>query len=80
MRLINADALDFEGKGICEIVEMIDDAPAVDAVEVTYCRNCIYYHPNDRNDDICHRAGGMTEPADDDFCSLAAKIGKAVVG
>lgn len=39
-------------------------------MEVVRCIDCIYYDPDNANDEICHRIGGMVEPADDDFCSL----------
>lgn len=59
---------------ICPLKIVSDDAPTVDAVPVK-CKNCVYYHPDDSNDEICHRIGGMTEPADDDYCSFGVTKG-----
>lgn len=47
MRLIDADKLDWWYKGR-NIRRVIDDAPTVDAVVVTRCKDCKHYanHPN----------------------------------
>lgn len=73
MRLIDADALNFEEKTITEIVEMIDDAPTVDAAPVVHGRwikgICNIY--------VCDRCGNtITSDIDpsDYCCDCGAKM------
>lgn len=74
--LISRSALleEFAGNGLLleSIVRhCIEKVPAVDAVEVVRCRDCVEYIPwGDDGDRICGRIGsyfGNTKP--NDFCS-----------
>lgn len=49
-----------------EILNLIDDMPTVDAVEVVRCKGCFY------NDKLC--PAGFVDRDDDDFCSLGTPI------
>lgn len=51
-------------------VDIVDDAPTVDAVEVVRCRDC-----NKRNGDYCHRYhdGYSAFIHQDDFCSYGER-------
>ncbi|MBQ2649798.1 MAG: hypothetical protein IJF82_20795 [Achromobacter sp.] len=49
-----------------DVMSTIDDAPAVDAVEVVRCKDCKYYWKNSvmTNVPLC-----LASPRDDAFCS-----------
>lgn len=80
MRLIDADAL---GVGRCSrdilpadycagwngLINIINDAPTVDAVPVVRCKDCKHY----RNypDGLCYLCAVCVEP--DDFCSYGER-------
>ncbi len=64
MRLIDADKLDWWYKGR-NIRRVIDDAPTVDAVVVTRCKDCKHYRqPSD-----CDLFDGLVESSPEAFCS-----------
>lgn len=83
MRPIDADKFEVVGgivpegydvdsylAGNREILEMIDNAPTVDAVEVVRCRDCIHWQPEPTGDVMmCFDGafGRYTEP--DWFCA-----------
>lgn len=46
----------------------VDNAPTVDAVVVTRCKDCKYYKP-DEYECGCDFAGGLPHVKADDFCS-----------
>ena len=55
--------VDYEG-----VLNVLEKAPAVDAVAVIRCKDCIYYHrPLGMGFGKCNKAGLF--PYDDDFCS-----------
>ena len=57
-----------------ETIEMIEDAPAVNAVEVVFCENCIYQKDakvNCKGFIICPVSN--MEITDDDYCSYGER-------
>lgn len=50
------------------IQHLIENAPTVDAVVVTRCKDCKYYNP-DEYECGCDFAGGLPYVKPDDFCS-----------
>lgn len=54
---------------------IIDDAPAVDAVEVVRCRDCKYIYFNKAyNSCLCRNTNGLTSHLKaDDFCSYGER-------
>ena len=78
-RLIDADVLrqTIESKiywGGVGLLEAIDDAPSVNAVEVIRCKDCKHYKPHNRSAHwncqelyCCRSAIAKVKP--DDFCS-----------
>ena len=81
MRLIDADALnaDFIQNHTANtdvyltVRKIIDNAPAVDVVEVVRCKDCVEYIPW-LDGKICARIGsyfGNTKP--NDFCSFGER-------
>ena len=64
-----------------EVLQVVEDAPTVDAVEVVRCRDCKWYMPGDLFTDImfCHRLKKDNgKPAKynycaDDFCSYGER-------
>ena len=47
----------------------IEDAPTVDAVVVTRCKNCKDFRQNNENDPYCANRRGLDDPAPDGFCN-----------
>lgn len=84
MRLIDADALGickckeeaFENKGYAKgwnsAIEIIEQAPTVDAVEVVRCKNCVHYREEDRCQ-YAHCAHDGMQRGQDDFCSYGMR-------
>ena len=90
-RLIDANALKSEFEWlksvvnesskdeVMDVMQRIDNAPTVDAVEVVRCKDCMYYdakrhrcdHPNLNYDVECYDQWIDTEP--DDFCSYGER-------
>ena len=82
-RLIDANALKKqktilwdEALGFCDCVlmENVEEAPTVDAVEVVRCKDCVRY-----NTEGCANGFGWCEAydngrMDNDFCSFGAKM------
>ena len=85
MRLIDADAL---GVGRCSrdllpasycagwngLVNLIEEAPTIDAVPVVRCKDCVYWQDN--NGGYPHeecRWGKNETPDADDFCSFGER-------
>lgn len=80
MRLIDSDALhdcimdnDIH-RGIIyvkNVYKIIDDCPAIDAVPVVRCKDCIYYEKGIDYPPYCNcPSGGISDyPQEDDFCS-----------
>nr|DAP85116.1 MAG TPA: high-potential iron protein ligated [Caudoviricetes sp.] len=50
------------------LLNLIENAPTVDAVVVTRCKDCKYYNP-DEYECGCDFAGGLPYIKPDDFCS-----------
>ena len=67
MRLIDAEKLDWWYKGR-NIRRVIDDAPTVDAVVVTRCKDCAHLYGT-----LCTVCGLLPQP--DDFCSYGERKG-----
>lgn len=65
MRLIDAEKLDWWYKGR-NIRRVIDDAPTVDAVVVTRCKDCAHLYGT-----LCTVCGLL--PQQDDFCSYGER-------
>ena len=73
MRLIDADKLDWWYKGR-NIRHVIDDAPTVDAVVVTRCKDCkhlVAVNVNGKGIPTCRMSGMEVAPAE--FCSRGEK-------
>lgn len=71
MRLIDADMICegmVKGWQTVLIKAQVDNAPTVDAVVVTRCKDCKYYKP-DEYEGGCDLAGGLPYVKADDFCS-----------
>ena len=47
----------------------IEDAPTVDAVVVTRCKNCKDFRQNNENDPYCVNKHGLDDPVPDGFCN-----------
>ena len=81
MRLIDADKLevisykDTEGRedtfdaGVQWMAELIDKQPTVDAVPVTWCKDCKDFRRNNENDPYCTNRRGLDDPVPDGFCN-----------
>ncbi len=84
MRLIDADALDFEeyvlhGRGgtifadFMGIMKKIGDAPTIDAAPVIRCRECKYIRAYSKHTFMAYYCENIRGPAEDiepdDFCS-----------
>ena len=68
MRLIDIDALPDDCAWCCDaLIEAINDAPAIDAVEVVRCKDCIWY----LKDGSCARHLKQFESYD--FCSYGKR-------
>ena len=76
MRLIDAEKLDWWYKGR-NIRRVIDDAPTVDAVVVTRCKDCKYAYINSyavsSGEALCTLSGKPMQQ--DDFCSYGERKG-----
>lgn len=78
MRLIDADKLDWWYKGR-NIRRVIDDAPTVDAVVVTRCKDCKWFADNNDGEWYgCQmfqvvRITPEDAPKPDDFCSYGER-------
>ena len=77
MRLIDADKLDWWYKGR-NIRRVIDDAPTVDAVVVTRCKDCVHWDddPDTYGADYGPKGKCMKSfetMCADDFCSLGER-------
>lgn len=77
MRLIDADKLDWWYKGR-NIRQVIDDAPTVDAVPVTRCKDCVHwdddpdtYGADDGPKGKCMKS--FETMCADDFCSYGER-------
>ena len=89
MRLIDADALQkaipdvaadfFENCGNCnmlskeDVLEIMDDQPTVDAVQVIRCKDCTFGRYIDHGHMHCLHPCGLTTNMTDDFCSYAER-------
>lgn len=51
----------------------LDAAPAVDAVEVVRCKDCIYYEKYPDFANVCWNDAGMLHVYDDGFCSYGER-------
>lgn len=60
--------------GFCYIpIEAVENAPAVDAVEVVYCRECKHWRVGlDRTNTWCALLNGM-ETVEPDYCSYGER-------
>ena len=66
MRLIDIDALPDDCAWCCDaLIEAINDAPAIDAVEVVRCRDCKYW----RDDHTCREHSLVSPMGANEFCS-----------
>ena len=63
---------DYDTLHVYEAKDRIEALPYV-MPQVVRCEDCIFYHPNDQNEETCWNVGGMTEPDADDFCSRWAE-------
>jgi hypothetical protein len=48
---------------------ILENAPTVDAVVVTRCKNCKDFHQNNENDPYCANRHGLDDPVPDGFCN-----------
>ena len=74
--LLNAirDDYNINGAHFSRIRRHIEDAPAVDAVEVVRCRECFYYTPVDKNTGKCAFLIGAHQYAvPDGYCYLGER-------
>ena len=66
--LYEADAVTMQG------VKIINQFPAVNAVPVVRCRECIYYEKGKSYEPYCnHPTHGIPYSNDDDFCSYGER-------
>ena len=66
MRLIDIDALPDDCAWCCDaLIEAVNDAPTIDAVEVVRCRDCKYW----RDDHTCHEHSLVSPMGANEFCS-----------
>ena len=56
-----------------KVLAWINAAPAVDAVEVVRCAQCVHFGHNLENDTYCSSVNGLTDPEEDDFCSYGER-------
>lgn len=69
---------------VARCISAVELLPAVDAVEVVRCRDCVHYGPGKRfgGENFCQRLplyaeqGGLNMP-DDGFCSRGERKGEA---
>lgn len=54
---------------IGKIIDHVDKTPAVDAVPVVRCRECIHHYTDEYGFLACAESGAMLDPEDDDYCS-----------
>ena len=52
-----------------KVQKLIADTPAVDAVPVVRCGECIYFDPEGYGGASCAETGAMIWPNSDDYCS-----------
>ena len=57
------------GTAIRLIYNAIDNAPTVDAVPVTRCKDCKDFRQNNENDPYCTNRRGLDDPVPDGFCN-----------
>mgnify|MGYP006994658280 FL=1 len=57
------------GTAIRLIHNAIYNAPTVDAVKVTRCKDCKDFHRNNENDPYCTNSRGLDDPVPDGFCN-----------
>lgn len=57
------------GTAIRLIHNAIDNAPTVDAVKVTRCKDCKDFRQNNENDPYCANRRGLDDPVPDGFCN-----------
>lgn len=57
------------GTAIRLIYNAIDNAPTVDAVPVTRCKDCKDFRRNNENDPYCTNRRGLDDPVPDGFCN-----------
>ena len=58
---------------IQEIIQRIENAPTVDALEVVRCKDCVYWKEHDGEMFCNHWGNLMTDTAQDDFCSYGER-------
>lgn len=73
-----AKRFNYEPWTLDEILDFINDAPAVDAVEVVRCKDCEHYQCCGNNAyglcfDPKRKDGGTNEVREDDFCSYGER-------
>ena len=85
-RLIDANALKREFEWlksvvnesskdeVMDVMQRIDNAPTVDAVEVVRCKDCVHY-----NGEACLNTYGEFEPEPTFFCAYGERRGKDAV-
>ena len=56
-----------------DYTKLVNEAPAVDAVEVVRCKDCKRFHRNLENDTYCDCVGGLSDPEEHDFCSYGER-------
>ena len=72
MRLIDIDALPDDCAWCCDaLIEAINDAPAIDAVEVVRCKDCKHRHLDGMTWNCPFGLSG----GEDFFCAYGAKDG-----
>lgn len=67
----------LEIRGANKVINFIEEAPAVDAVEVVRCKDCKFYNNHALKDvvfdaDACHW-NADEQPDPDDFCSAGER-------
>lgn len=66
-------ALEHMIRASAMVVQMIDDAPTVDAVPVIWCKDCKHHHYDGHGIPYCDRNDYGYGWEDDDFCSYAER-------
>lgn len=85
MRLIDIDVLGvgrcnpdvFKVPGRAEgwnsLLDIVNSAPTIDAVEVVRCKDCEYYHLMEEGFYDCREVWGLDLPQPEDFCSYGKR-------
>lgn len=81
MRLIDADALLeklVKTQRYFTVKFDIEEQPAVDAVPVVRCKNCVHFDPDDEDGMCCTKTEAMLWPSENDYCSYGQRKDQSV--